>query len=174
MPNNNLESIPNRSLELASRLGKQLSRLHYKVTTAESCTGGGVASIMTEIAGSSAWFEYGFVTYANAAKTGLLGVEADILARCGAVSQEVVEQMAQGALRVSGADLAVSISGIAGPDGGTEAKPVGTVWVAWAAEGQLLSRKFCFDGNRAEIRAQAVCAALEGLSSLAESIRSTV
>lgn len=153
---------------LAQELGHRLQSLNLKVATAESCTGGGVASAITNIAGSSAWFEMGFVTYSNGAKTQLLGVDPVLLERCGAVSEEVVRAMAQGALRQSGANVAAAVSGIAGPTGGSEAKPVGTVWFAWACdfkqETQVQLQRF--NGGRAEVRNQAVMATLRGITEI--------
>ncbi|WP_341503276.1 nicotinamide-nucleotide amidohydrolase family protein [Gallaecimonas sp. GXIMD4217] len=149
--------------DLASELGVRLKALGKRVTTAESCTGGLVAAAITSVAGSSSWFDEAFVTYANAAKLRRLGVSDQSLARDGAVSQAVVEQMARGALEAAGADLAVAISGIAGPDGGSADKPVGTVWLAWASEQGVTSRKLVFDGDRQAVRQQATAAALQGL-----------
>jgi nicotinamide-nucleotide amidase len=132
--------------------------------TAESCTGGAISAAITAIAGSSAWFEYGLVSYSNTAKQQLLGVNAATLASNGAVSEAVVGEMACGALRVAGADIAVAVSGIAGPSGGTHEKPVGTVWLAWALKsGELKAQCFQFKGDRHQVQAQAVAAALAGL-----------
>ena len=135
---------------------------NLKIATAESCTGGSLAKALTDRPGSSAWFEFGFVTYGNNAKHALLGVREQTLKDHGAVSQQVAEEMATGAKRASGADLAVAITGIAGPAGGTADKPVGTVWLAWAGpEGQLGAERREFPGDRAAIRRQAVAAALD-------------
>lgn len=135
--------------------------------TAESCTGGWIAKAMTDVAGSSAAFGYGIVSYSNAAKESLLGVAADTLEGFGAVSEEVVREMAGGALRVSGADLAVAVSGIAGPDGGTADKPVGTVWFAWAVRDgdreAVDAERQRFEGDRERIREMSVVHALEGV-----------
>ena len=134
------------------------------MTCAESCTGGWVAKALTDIAGSSAYFDRGFVTYSNAAKHDLLGVSETTLANYGAVSEAVVREMALGALREANADFAVSISGIAGPDGGSADKPVGTVWFAFAArEGQILACKQIFPGDRDAVRLQAAVFALQTL-----------
>lgn len=150
-------------LDLAQSLGDLLSAKHWRITTAESCTGGGVAAAITAIAGSSAWFEYGVVSYANIAKQKLLGVGAQTLDMEGAVSEAVVVEMARGALALSGADLAVAISGIAGPGGATPGKPVGTVWFAWAtAVGDLKTDVQLIDGDRAAVQHGAVIYALEG------------
>lgn len=149
---------------LAAELGSELVERSWTVATAESCTGGGVAAAITEVPGSSAWFGTGIVSYANSAKMKLLGVSPETLEVVGAVSREVVEQMAQGALSASGADVAVSVSGIAGPDGGTPSKPVGTVWLAWAGpDGALVSECYVYEGSRSQVREQAVVTALRGL-----------
>lgn len=153
--------------KLAASLGNTLEKNAQKVSAAESCTGGGVCEAITRIPGSSCWFEHGFVTYSNGAKSQLLGVDDGLLAREGAVSQAAVEQMAKGALRQSGADIAVGISGIAGPDGGTADKPVGTVWFAWASNtGEAFAEKHVFSGDRQAVREQSVIAALQGLIKL--------
>lgn len=153
----------NHLLDLAQSLGDLLSAKHLRITTAESCTGGGVAAAITAIAGSSAWFEYGVVSYANIAKQKLLGVSTQTLDIEGAVSEAVVVEMARGALALSGADLAVAISGIAGPGGATPGKPVGTVWFAWAtAVGDLKTDVQLIDGDRAAVQHGAVIYALEG------------
>lgn len=149
--------------DLAQRLGQQLLAEQAWVTTAESCTGGGIAEAITRIAGSSAWFEVGFVTYSNRQKTSVLQVPETALQRDGAVSQSVVESMARGALRLAGAQYAVAVSGVAGPDGGSVEKPVGTVWLAWAKGGQVESASWCFAGDRDAVRQQTVQAALAGL-----------
>ena len=134
------------------------------ISTAESCTGGLIAAVCTDLAGSSVWFDRGFVTYSNEAKQDLLGVTEETLLGQGAVSAATVAQMAQGALARSKATIAVSVSGIAGPGGGTLDKPVGTVWLAWASEGfGHRTRHFLFGGNRTDIRRQAVTEALRGL-----------
>lgn len=149
--------------ELAARLGRQLNALGAQVTTAESCTGGGIAEAITRIAGSSAWFEAGYVTYSNAQKNLQLAVPAALFERVGAVSREVVEAMALGARHNSGARFAVAVSGIAGPGGGSSEKPVGTVWIAWADGPQLFSQRRQFSGDRQAVRTQTVEAALLGL-----------
>ena len=149
---------------LVERLGQVLAGRGETVTTAESCTGGWVAKVLTDRAGSSEWFGYGLVTYSNQAKVGLLGVNESLIARHGAVSGEVVSAMANGALKVSGADWAVAISGVAGPGGGTADKPVGLVWLAWAgANGLLEAESHHYQGDRAAVRQQAVVRALAGL-----------
>lgn len=150
-------------VELSQSLGVALAAKNWRITTAESCTGGGVAAAITAIAGSSAWFEYGFVSYANAAKQKLLGVSAETLDTHGAVSEPVVIQMAQGALTSAGADLAIAISGIAGPSSDSSEKPVGTVWMAWArAGGEVKTALFRFHGDRLMVQHQATLQALKG------------
>lgn len=135
-----------------------------KLVTAESCTGGWVAQCLTAIAGSSEWFDRGFVTYSNEAKQEMLGVPADTLVAHGAVSQPVAVAMAEGALRHSHADWAVAITGIAGPSGGSVQKPVGTVCFAWACrDGRVAAGTSHFAGNREEVRARSVAHALAGL-----------
>ncbi|UJF19015.1 nicotinamide-nucleotide amidase [Vibrio sp. SS-MA-C1-2] len=161
-----------QQIEQASEhLGKYLAQHHLVAVTAESCTGGGVASAITDISGSSAWFDRSFVTYTNQAKEQMLGVQHQTLVDHGAVSQSVVEEMAIGALRHSNGDISVAISGIAGPGGGTENKPVGTVWFAWAARnGQVISRCLLLEGDRKVVRYQAVVEALNGLVVISESM----
>ncbi|GEK48991.1 damage-inducible protein CinA [Bisbaumannia pacifica] len=150
-------------LTLSERLGRLCRARGSAVTCAESCTGGGVASAITAVAGSSNYFETGYVTYANGAKTRLLGVPETLLAEHGAVSREVVEAMVAGACRDSGAELGVAISGVAGPGGGSADKPVGTVWFAWGdAEAQQAERHH-LPGDRRAVREQAVRIALIGL-----------
>lgn len=159
-----VSSLKNLDLTLlAQRLGRLCQQLKVEVTAAESCTGGGIASVITGVAGSSAYFTTGYVTYANAAKTRLLGVPDTILAEHGAVSEEVVKAMAQGACRESGAGLAVAVSGVAGPDGGSDDKPVGTVWLAWGGVADQQAECFHFPGDRQAVREQAVRQALAGL-----------
>lgn len=155
------------STDLAARLGTALQAQSAQVTTAESCTGGGIAEAITRIGGSSAWFEAGFVTYSNAQKTLQLGVPTDLFSQVGAVSREVVEAMVVGAQRASGARYGVAVSGIAGPGGGSPEKPVGTVWLAWAAGERVVAQRFQFDGDRQAVREQSVEAALVGLIRLA-------
>lgn len=154
--------------DLAARLGACLQALRAQVTTAESCTGGGIAEAITRVPGSSAWFEAGYVTYSNAQKTRQLGVPPVLFEQHGAVSREVVEAMAQGARQHSGARFAVAVSGIAGPGGGTPDKPVGTVWLAWADGDRVHSRRCRFDGDREAVRRQTVWRALVGLLRLCE------
>jgi len=153
--------------ELAARLGECLLSRQSRVATAESCTGGGIAEAITRIPGSSAWFEAGYVTYSNAQKTAQLEVPSELLARVGAVSREVVEAMVRGAQIKSGARFAVAVSGVAGPDGGSLEKPVGTVWLAWVDDQKLFAERRLFAGDRSDIRRQTVETALAGLIRLA-------
>jgi nicotinamide-nucleotide amidase len=147
----------------AVRLGERLREAGRTFATAESCTGGGVAWVCTDVPGSSAWFRAGLVTYALVAKERLLGVPAELLERHGAVSEPVARAMAEGARRVTGVDLAVSVTGIAGPAGGEVLQPVGTVWFAWAlADARTRVAVERFEGDRAAVRAAAVARALEG------------
>ena len=133
------------------------------MATAESCTGGLIAGACTEVSGSSAWFERGFVTYSNAAKTELLGVPVELIAQHGAVSEPVARAMAAGALAHSPAQLAVAVTGVAGPTGGSADKPVGTVWFGWATPAGTFTEHQRFDGDRAAVRAATVRHALAGL-----------
>lgn len=136
------------------------------LATAESCTGGMIAAACTDLAGSSAWFERGFVTYSNAAKTELLGVDAALIAQHGAVSEAVVRAMAAGALAHSHAQVAVAVTGVAGPSGGSADKPVGTVWFGFALGGQVHAQCQLFPGDRAAVRAATVQHALQRLVAL--------
>lgn len=147
-------------LDLADALRAQ--GLH--IATAESCTGGLIAAACTAVAGSSDWFERGFVTYSNAAKTELLGVPAALIERHGAVSDAVVRAMAEGALAHSRAQVSLAVTGIAGPAGGSADKPVGTVWFGWCVAGQTEAQRCRFDGDRSAVRAQATLHALRELA----------
>ncbi|MEQ1673874.1 MAG: CinA family protein [Candidatus Nitrotoga sp.] len=152
---------------LASQIGTSLKAYGYMLATAESCTGGGVAQALTDIAGSSAWFERGFITYSNQSKQEMLFVTKNTLERFGAVSENTVREMVAGALRQSPAQIALAVSGIAGPSGGTAEKPVGMVWFAWGIKDKsCVARLHYFTGNRAEIRAQSVNIALFGVLEL--------
>ncbi|MEE4294812.1 MAG: nicotinamide-nucleotide amidohydrolase family protein [Xanthomonadales bacterium] len=144
-------------------LSEKLLRRRLSLATAESCTGGWIAKCCTDRAGSSAWFERGFVTYSNAAKHDLLGVDAQVLEQAGAVSEIVARQMAAGAVSRSAADVSVAVTGIAGPDGGSADKPVGTVWFGWSLKGAVSTDCRVFDGDRDSVRRQAVAHALGGL-----------
>lgn len=143
-----------------SALGAALQQRGWMMACAESCTGGLLAAACTDVAGSSAWFERGFVTYSNAAKTELLGVPAELIAAHGAVSEAVVRAMASGAAQRAGVPVAVASTGIAGPGGGSAAKPVGTVWLGWSVAGQVFARCHHFAGERSAVRQQAVAQAL--------------
>ena len=148
---------------LAAQVGGLLKSHGLTLATAESCTGGGVAYAITDVAGSSAWFERGFITYSNLSKQQMLGVSEATLSQHGAVSEAVVREMVAGALANSAAQLALAVSGIAGPEGGTPDKPVGTVWFAWGIKhGATHAQRHQIDGNRAAVRAQAVRIALQG------------
>ncbi len=157
-------------VELAQRVGAHLLATGRRVVTAESCTGGWIAKALTDIPGSSQWFETGFVSYGDGAKTVLLGVLPAELAAHGAVSESVVRAMALGALERAGADLAVAVSGIAGPDGGTPGKPVGTVWFGWAwRHGKSVRsqvRHKLFKGDREAVRRKSVSTALAAVLEL--------
>ncbi len=149
---------------LASAVAAELKVQGRMLATAESCTGGWIAKVCTDLAGSSAWFERGLVTYSNEAKQELLGVRASDIYRFGAVSEEVAAAMASGAVQLSRADVAVSVSGIAGPDGGSPEKPVGTVCFGWALSENNAETEIClFAGDRDDIRRQTVAYALNGL-----------
>ncbi|EMH4163588.1 nicotinamide-nucleotide amidase [Pluralibacter gergoviae] len=151
-------------MQLSEQVGLALKARRATVTTAESCTGGWIAKTLTDIAGSSAWFERGFVTYSNEAKAQMIGVSEATLEAHGAVSEQVVAEMAVGALRAAKATYALSVSGIAGPDGGSAEKPVGTVWFGLAcASGQGITHVERFDGDRESVRRQATIFALRML-----------
>ncbi len=153
--------------KLAEALVNELKESGKAVATAESCTGGWVAKAITDIAGSSAVFGYGIVTYSNGAKESIIGVQNKTLEEYGSVSAEVVEEMAKGTLGLSGADIAVAVSGVAGPDGGTAVKPVGTVWFAWAvrdgANAVVDTQLEQFSGDRELVREASVAYALQGV-----------
>lgn len=149
---------------LAAQVGEALKTHGMMLVTAESCTGGGVAQAVTDVAGSSAWFERGFVTYTNQAKVEMLGVHQSTLDAYGAVSEMTVREMAAGAVAHSHAHIAIAVSGIAGPGGGTTEKPVGTVWFAWALrDGQVFAQRNLLAGNRVAVREQSVSIALQGI-----------
>jgi nicotinamide-nucleotide amidase len=144
-------------------LAEKLIGLGWMMTTAESCTGGLIATQCTDLPGSSRWFDRGLVTYSNAAKTELLGVDPSLIAAHGAVSEEVARAMALGAVYRTQARAAVSVTGIAGPDGGSDAKPVGTVWFGWCTDGLVYSECKLFTGTRQDVRQASCLHALEGL-----------
>jgi nicotinamide-nucleotide amidase len=150
--------------QLSRRIGEQLKKRQATVTAAESCTGGWIAKVFTDISGSSAWFERGFVTYSNEAKQQMVGVQDTTLQQYGAVSEQTVREMATGAAKAAAAEYAIAVSGIAGPDGGTPDKPVGTVWFAIVGpEGRVLAQRQIFAGDRDAVRRQSVVWALQTL-----------
>ena len=151
---------------LAVLLADLLVKNSWFLATAESCTGGMIAAACTDLAGSSAWFERGFVTYSNAAKTELLGVDAALIAAEGAVSEPVARAMAQGAIAHSKAQVSVAVTGVAGPSGGSPDKPVGTVWFGWSVGGLVTSECMLFEGDRAAVRAATVQHAMRRLADL--------
>lgn len=154
-------------LAQAAALGHSLTRSNQTVVTAESCSGGWIAKVITDVVGCSAWFEAGLVAYSYEAKQALLGVRQETLLRVGAVSEETALEMVSGALIRSGATLAVAVTGIAGPGGGTRDKPVGSIWIAWMRRGGYPRAKlFHFEGDREEVRRQTVAAALAGLQAM--------
>ena len=155
--------LPPTVWPLLAELSAALLARRWCLATAESCTGGLVAACCTSLAGSSDWFERGFVTYSNAAKVADLGVDDGLIATHGAVSEPVARAMARGAAAAAQVQAAVAITGIAGPSGGSAAKPVGTVWFGWCVEGQVQAQCQRFDGDRAAVRAAAVEHALAGL-----------
>lgn len=151
-------------IQLATEVGSRLKKQQYTLSTAESCTGGGLAYWLTAIAGSSYWFEGGLITYSNAAKMRLLNVEANTLATVGAVSADTAREMAEGARACMQTNISVAITGIAGPSGGTPDKPVGTVWIAYATPHQpVVTQHHLFTGNREQVRISTIEAALQGL-----------
>jgi nicotinamide-nucleotide amidase len=154
-----------RTTELAATL----LRRHQKICAAESCTGGLIAKTFTDLAGSSDWFERGFVTYSNAAKSEMLAVPASLIEAYGAVSEAVATAMASGALRHSRADYSVAVTGVAGPGGGSDDKPVGTVWIAVASVEKMLAKRYQFGGDRQAVRTATLIAAIEVLLDLIES-----
>ncbi len=154
---------PSGRMAMVAQLAERLERRGWRLACAESCTGGGIAAALTDLAGSSAWFDRGFVTYSNQAKQDMLGVAEETLARHGAVSRETAVEMARGALARGQAQLSVAVTGVAGPSGGTPHKPVGTVWLAWADAQGVSAVCEHFPGDRAQVRAATVDAALRGL-----------
>ena len=152
---------------LGEQVGAALKNTKLVLTTAESCTGGWIGEVVTMIAGSSAWYDRGFITYTNAAKQQMLGVSGATLAQHGAVSEAVVREMVSGALQHSAAQVALAVSGIAGPDGGTSDKPVGTVWFAWGIkQGETQALRYQLSGGRSDVRTKAVKLALQGVLDL--------
>jgi nicotinamide-nucleotide amidase len=155
--------VTNDILDLAAKVGRALETRGLSMATAESCTGGGVAQAVTEIPGSTGWFECGFVSYSNASKTEMLEVPAALIAQFGSVSVEVAAAMAEGAVANSNADIAVSTTGIAGPTGAVPGKPVGTVCFGWSKGGATQTERLVFSGDRHAVREQTVAHALNGL-----------
>ena len=151
---------------LCEQVADLLLKKGWFLATAESCTGGLIAATCTDLAGSSTWFERGFVSYSNAAKTELLGVDSELIATEGAVSESVVSAMARGALAHSSAQVAIAVTGVAGPSGGSAAKPVGTVWFGWATPAGVVTEMLRFEGNRRAVREATVHHALKRLLSL--------
>lgn len=149
--------------ELTSKLAQRLNTLKWQMASAESCTGGLIAACCTDLSGSSSWFDRGFVTYSNEAKTQMLGVSADLIAQHGAVSAAVAHAMAIGAVYRSQARASVAVTGVAGPGGGSTDKPVGTVWFGWCINGVVSTELKHFEGNRSGVRQASVTHALEGL-----------
>jgi nicotinamide-nucleotide amidase len=149
--------------DVARKVGEELKASRAMLVTAESCTGGWVAQALTSIAGSSDWFERGFITYSDDSKQDLLGVRSETLTRHGAVSEETAREMAQGALARSKGTLALAVTGVAGPGGGSAAKPVGMVCFAWASKGAVRSETQRFSGDRESVRKQSVIRALQGV-----------
>ncbi|MGS2717001.1 CinA family protein [Eionea flava] len=159
---------------IAAQFGEQLLITNSTVTTAESCTGGGIAQAITAVPGSSQWFDQGYVTYSNHAKQQLLGVSQQALSQ-GAVSEVVVEAMALGALSHARADISIAVSGIAGPGGGSVEKPVGTVWIAWAKQPKtVISRCYHFTGDRAQVRLKTIVESLKEALRLIDITKNTV
>ena len=160
---------PDATAALVQELATELLARGWMLATAESCTGGLIAGACTDLAGSSAWLERGFVTYSNAAKTQMLGVDAALIAQHGAVSEPVARAMAQGALQHAQAQVALAVTGVAGPGGGSADKPVGTVWFGWAVDGRLVSEVQHFAGDRAAVRQATVRHSLQRLLQLLQS-----
>lgn len=152
-----------QTTDLIIQLAKTLCQANAKICTAESCTGGLIAKSFTDLAGSSQWFERGFVTYSNESKTEMLGVSASVIEQYGAVSEPVAAAMAMGALKHSLADYSIAVTGVAGPDGGSEEKPVGTVWIGLASKKLVQAQKYLFDGDREMVRQLTMKAAIEWL-----------
>jgi nicotinamide-nucleotide amidase len=160
--------------QAARQLAEQLIQQSIMVVTAESCTGGGIAQTLTAIAGSSRWFERGFVTYSNDAKQEMLSVQAATLERTGAVSEDTALEMALGAVRHSRGQVSMAVTGIAGPEGGTPDKPVGTVWIAWGhSNGDADAQCFHFQGDRDAVRQQTILEAIRGLNARLKSPQSS-
>lgn len=160
---NALSNVEQVNEALCRLLADLMLQKQLHLATAESCTGGLIAAACTDLAGSSQWFDRGFVTYSNTAKTEMLGVEAAVIAQFGAVSEPVVRAMAEGAIKHSAAQVSLAVTGVAGPSGGSAEKPVGTVWLGWCIEGKTSTERCHFDGDRATVRALTVQRGLQGL-----------
>jgi nicotinamide-nucleotide amidase len=160
---NSLLNLEQSRQSLCRLLADLMLKKQYFLATAESCTGGLIAAACTDLAGSSQWFDRGFITYSNAAKMDMLGVDAALIKQFGAVSDQVAAAMAQGSVKHSAAQVSVAVTGVAGPTGGSVEKPVGTVWVGWCVGGQTTTELCHFDGDRATVRALTVQRALQGL-----------
>lgn len=165
LPNSELlaQTASRLTARIVAQLAEALTQRGWHLATAESCTGGLIAGACTELAGSSDWFERGFVTYSNLAKTELLGVPPELIAAHGAVSEPVARAMAAGAQARAPVQAGVAVTGVAGPGGGSADKPVGTVWFGWSVAGQVQAERMRFEGDRAAVRAQTVAHALAGL-----------
>ncbi|AMP01520.1 competence/damage-inducible CinA C-terminal domain protein [Collimonas arenae] len=161
--NNVVEDNTEQIIDLAGQVGRALQAKGWFLSTAESCTGGGISQAITEIAGSSEWFDCGFVTYSNASKTELLDIPEAEIAQHGTVSEEIAAAMAEGALANSNADVTVSTTGIAGPGGAVPGKPVGTVCFGWSVGHRTHTERLVFSGDRRAVREQTVIHALQGL-----------
>lgn len=160
---NRIDASSALAAALSDELGQLLLARGWTVTTAESCTGGLIAVALTDIAGCSAWFRQGVVTYANQSKSALLGIDANVIEAQGAVSEAVARAMADGARVRAGAEVAIAVSGIAGPGGGSTDKPVGMVWIAWCVQGAgIQAEQYLFDGDRQAVREAALLQALRG------------
>jgi nicotinamide-nucleotide amidase len=155
--------MPSSVAHCCSLIADSLLKVQWQMATAESCTGGLIAAACTDLAGSSRWFERGFISYSNASKTDMLGVDAQLIAQHGAVSEPVARAMAQGALHHSRAQIALAVTGVAGPTGGSPEKPLGTVWFAWATPYYCTSEMMQFTGDRAAVRASTVLHSLQKL-----------
>jgi nicotinamide-nucleotide amidase len=160
---NLLSNLEQSRQSLCRLVADLMLKKQFFLAAAESCTGGLIAAACTDLAGSSQWFDRGFVTYSNAAKTEMLGVDAALIAQFGAVSEPVAAAMAQGAVKHSAAQVSVAVTGVAGPTGGSAEKPVGTVWIAWCVNEDTTTEMCHFNGDRATVRALTVQRALQGL-----------
>jgi nicotinamide-nucleotide amidase len=167
-----LLNLEQTSQSLCQLMADLMLKKQFFLTAAESCTGGLIAAACTDLAGSSQWFDRGFVTYSNAAKTEMLGVDAALIAQFGAVSEPVAAAMARGAVQQSKAQVSVAVTGVAGPSGGSVEKPVGTVWIGWCVSSETTTELCHFEGDRATVRALTVQRALQGLIERLQSVKS--